>query len=214
MLTLARLAHSLGWLVTFATAAVRLEAQPQAYEIDPATSRVRIHLGRAGLMKFLGHEHKIDAPIAEGRIEVADGDPARSSVAMRFDSTRLAVVPGTEPADDIVKVEERMRGPEVLAVARYPEIGFASTSVSSQAQDDARVRILVAGFVRMRGRAFPVEIPLEIVRETHGPIVARGGVALNLRDLGITPPSVAGIVKVANRFRLEFEIRATTAAHR
>ena len=31
---------------------------------------------------------------------------------------------------------------------------------------------------------------------------------MNLRDLGIEPPSVAGVVKVANRFRLEFEIHA------
>jgi polyisoprenoid-binding protein YceI len=197
--------------VVFSAAAVRLEAQPQAYEIDSTASRVRIHLGRAGLMEFLGHDHQIEAPIAEGRVEVLDGDPARSSVALRFESARLAVVPGSEPADDIVKVEERMRGPEVLAVARYPEISFASTSVRSQARDGSRVRVVVAGFLRVRGRASPVEIPLEVVRETVG-IVARGALALNLRDLGIEPPSVGGVVKVSNRFRLEFEIRATAPA--
>src|SRR5687768_15530999 len=135
MVTSARLARSLTWLVVVSAAAVRLEAQPQAYEIDSKASHVRIHLGRAGLMKFLGHDHHIEAPIAEGRVEVMEGDPERSSVALRFESARLAVVPGSEPADDIVKVEERMRGPEVLAVARYPEISFASTSVRSQARD-------------------------------------------------------------------------------
>ena len=211
MVTPARLGRSLTWLVVFSAAAVRLEAQPQAYEIDSTASRVRIHLGRAGLMKFLGHDHQIEAPIAEGRVEVLDGDPARSSVALRFESARLAVVPGSEPVDDIVKVEERMRGPEVLAVARYPEISFASTSVSSQARDGSRVRVVVAGFLRVRGRASPVEIPLEVVRETVG-VVARGALALNLRDLGIEPPSVGGVVKVSNRFRLEFEIRATAPA--
>jgi polyisoprenoid-binding protein YceI len=210
MVTPARLARSLTWLVVFSAAAVRLEAQPQAYEIDSTASRVHIHLGRAGLMKFLGHDHHIEAPIAEGRVDLLDGDPAGSSVALRFESARLAVVPGSEPADDIVKVEARMRGPEVLAVARYPEISFASTSVGSQARDGARVRIVVAGLLKVRGRAFPVEIPLEVERETLG-IVARGALALNLRDLGIEPPSVAGVVKVSNRFRLEFEIRATPA---
>ena len=211
MVTMARLARSLTWLVVLSTAAVRLEAQPRAYEIDSKASRVRIHLGRAGLMKFLGHDHHIEAPIAEGRIEVVDGDPTRSNVVLGFESARLAVVPGSEPADDIVKVEERMRGPDVLAVARYPEISFASTSVSSQAGDGARARIVVAGFLKVRGRAFPLEIPLEVVHETPG-IVARGALALNLRDLGIEPPSVAGVVKVANRFRLEFDIRATPPA--
>ena len=45
-------------------------------------------------------------------------------------------------------------------------------------------------------------------------VTARGGLDLNLRDLGVEPPSVAGVVKVANRFRLEFEIRATATGER
>jgi polyisoprenoid-binding protein YceI len=133
-------------------------------------------------------------------------------VALRFESARLSVVPGREAAEDIPKVEERMRGPEVLGVARHPEIAFASTAVRSLAQDGSRVRIVVVGTLTLRGRPFPVEVPLEVIRETHG-ISARGGLALNLRDLGIEPPSVAGVVNVADRFRLEFEIRATAPAH-
>ncbi len=43
--------------------------------------------------------------------------------------------PGQRPEKDIPKVEERMRGPEVLEVSRYPEIRFASTSVRGQAKD-------------------------------------------------------------------------------
>jgi len=211
MLHSPRPSRPLGWLVVFAAAAGRLEAQPEAYVIDPAASHVRIHLDRAGLMKFLGHDHEIEAPIAEGRVEVVDGDPTRSRVALRFKSAQLAVVPGSEPADDIPKVEERMRGPEVLEVARYPEVAFASTSITSQAKDGSRLRIVVAGTLTLRGRSFPVEIPLEVVRGTLR-IAARGELVLNLRDLGIEPPSVAGVVKVANRFRLAFEIQAQAAA--
>jgi len=210
VVTFARFARPLAWLAVFAAATGRLQAQPQLYEIDPATSRVRIHLGRAGLMKFLGHEHEIEAPLADGRVEVVDGDPALSRVALSFESARLSVVPGREPADDIPKVEERMRGPEVLDVARFPEIAFASTAIRSQAPDESRVRIVVAGTLTLRGRTFSVEVPLEVTREGQA-LMARGEVALNLRDLGIQPPSVAGVVKVANRFRLEFEIRATAA---
>jgi len=73
------------------------------------------------------------------------------------------------------------------------------------------VRIVVAGTLRLRGRSFPVEIPLEVVRETIG-IAARGELALNQRDVGIEPPSVAGVVKVANRLRLAFDIRAKADA--
>jgi len=195
-----------GLLALAACAGTRAQAEPVALVVDPATSHVRLHLGRAGLMKFLGHEHHIEAPIAEGRVELVEGDPARSSVQLRFDSAKLAVIPGSEPAGDIPKVEERMRG-EVLEVARYPEIAFASTSVKSQSASGSRFRLVVAGSLTLRGRSFPVEVPLEVARDAAG-IEARGEVALKLRDVGIEPPSVAGVVKVANGFKLEFEIRA------
>ena len=39
-------------------------------------------------------------------------------------------------------------------------------------------------------------------------IEAHGEVEWTLRDLGIEPPSVAGVVKVANGFRMTFDIRA------
>jgi polyisoprenoid-binding protein YceI len=209
MVTFAGLARPLVWLMVFAAATDRLEAQQQTHEVDLATSRVRIHLGRARLMSSWATSTRSRRPSRRAR-RVVDGDPARSGVALRFESARLSVVPGSEPAADIPKVEERMRGPEVLDVARYPEVAFVSTSVRSQAQNGSHFLIVVSGTLRLRGRAFPVEVPLEVARDTHG-IVARGGLGLNLRDLGIEPPSVAGVVNVANRFRLEFEIRATAA---
>jgi polyisoprenoid-binding protein YceI len=202
------LVRPLAWLAVFATAASPLDARPETYAVDPAASHVRLHLGRTGLMKFLGHDHEIEAPVAEGRVEVVDDDPTRSRVTLRFESSRLSVVPGSEPAGDIPKVEERIRGPEVLEVTRYPEIAFVSTSVRSQGKDGSSLRIVVAGTLTLRGRSLPVEVPLEVVPGIRG-IAVRGELLLNLRDLGIEPPSVAGVVKVADRFRLEFVIRAT-----
>jgi polyisoprenoid-binding protein YceI len=180
---------------------------PESLAVDPAASRVRIHLGRAGLLKFLGHDHEIDAPFVEGRVEVVEGDPTRSSVRLRFDARRASVVPGSEPAGDIPKVEARMRGPEVLDVERYPEIVFASSSVAGEALEPGRYRLGVRGTLELKGRSFPVEIPLE-VRQTGGEVQARGEVQWRLRDLGIEPPSVAGVVNVANEFRMTFEIIA------
>ena len=189
-------------------AALSLRAGPtESLVVDTAASRVRIHLGRTGLLKFLGHDHEIDAPLAEGRIEVVEGNPARSSLRLRFEAGRLAIVPGTEPAGDIPKVEARMRGPEVLEVERYPEIVFTSSSAAGEAIDPGRHRVRVRGTLELKGRPFPVEIPLE-VRQTGGEIQARGEVEWRLRDLGIEPPSVAGVVNVADEFRMTFEITA------
>ncbi len=52
-----------------------------------------------------------------------------------------------------------------------------------------------------------MEIPLE-VRQAGRQLQAHGEVELRLRDLGIEPPSVAGVVRVANEFKLTFEITA------
>src|SRR5262245_13501077 len=176
MTALLRLARALVLLLAFAAAAGSLEARKATYAVDPGASRVRVRLARSGLMKFLGHDHEIEAPLEEGRIDGIEDDPARSTVMLRFESAKLAIVPGTEPADDVAKVEERMRGPDVLDVARYPEIAFSSTSVRSQAKDSSR--LVVAGTLTLRGRSVPVEIPLEVVREASG-LPARGQLSLN-----------------------------------
>jgi polyisoprenoid-binding protein YceI len=188
--------------------AALVSADEQAsFSVDPTASRVRVHLGRAGFLKFMGHDHEIDAPIADGRVDVVEGDPARSSVRLRFEARRLAIVPGTEPGNDVPKVEARMRGPEVLDVARHSDIAFASSSVTGEAIEAGRYRLRIRGTLELKGRSFPVEIPLE-VRQESGETRARGEVEWRLRDLGIEPPSVGGVVNVANAFRLTFDIVA------
>lgn len=205
------LALPLAALAASFAAGARAEAATRIYSVDVDRSRVLVHLGRAGLMKFLGHEHHIEARPAHGEVEVVEGDPARSRVAMRFASARLVVIPGSEPAEDVPKVEERMRGPEVLDVARHPEIAFVSTSVRLEGAAGGAQRLLVGGTLTLRGRAVPVEIPMAVVLQGDA-LEARGAVTLELRALGIEPPAVAGVVKVANRFGLELEIRARAAA--
>jgi polyisoprenoid-binding protein YceI len=182
--------------------------------VDPATSRVRVHLGRAGLAGFLGHTHEIEAPVKDGRVELVGDDPARSSVRLVFEAARLAVVPGTEPAGDVPSVETRMRGPEVLDAAAHPDITFESVSVTARpaarGAGTAQSPLLVRGTLRLRGRAADLEIPVDVRRDGSG-LVASGETRLELRALGIEPPSVAGVVKVANRFRLSFELHLRPA---
>lgn len=211
MITGGRLLCPAGLALAIAAGAP-IEAASQTYVVDPGASRVRIHLDRAGLAKFMGHEHEIEAPVAEGRVVVVDDDPSRSTVALRFASARLAVVPGSEPASDIPAVEERMRGPEVLDVGRFPEIAFVSRSVRGVASEGELSRVVVSGSLTLHGRTVPVEISLDVARAADGGLQARGSASLELRNLGVEPPSVGGVVKVANRFRLEFDIRASASA--
>jgi hypothetical protein len=79
--------------------------------------------------------------------------------------------------------------------------------VSGEMTEPGRYRLVVRGALQVKGRSFPVEIPLE-VRRTGSEIQARGEVEWRLRDLGVEPPSVAGVVNVANGFRITFELTA------
>lgn len=184
-------------------------AEPEVFVVDTEASQVRIHLGRAGLLKFLGHEHEIDAPLSKGRIDVDVADPARSRVDLFWSAPLLAVVPGTEPEKDIPEVEERMRGPEVLDVENHPGIRFWSFEVRVRSADpEAGVwRLSIKGGVEVKGARHTVELPVEVRRE--GPrLVAAGETKLRLRHLGVEPPSVAGVVNVSDDFRFAFEVHA------
>ena len=184
-------------------------AGPEVFVIDPGTSQVRVHLGRAGLLKFMGHEHEIDAPVARGRIEVDGEAPAASRVDMTWSTSLLAVVPGTEPEKDVPEVEERMRGPEVLDVERYSEVRFWSFEIEVRGADPAagRWELLVRGGLQIKEARHTVEVPL-VVQRRGDQLTAVGEVTLHLRRLGIEPPSVAGVVKVADEFRVAFDVRA------
>jgi polyisoprenoid-binding protein YceI len=184
-------------------------AETETYFVDPAQSRVRVHLGRAGLLGFLGHDHTIEAPISQGRVEVHPDRPQESLVDLRWKAAALAVVPGTEPAKDVPEVEARMRGPEVLAVEEYPEIRLWSFEIDVGQSDpgSGRWSLNVKAGLELKGARHTVELPLDVRREGDE-IVVTGEVKLWLKRLGIEPPVVAGVVKVANDFRVTFEVHA------
>ena len=201
------------WLACPGVVAPATAATRATLAVDSTTSRVRIALGRSGMLKFMGHDHTIEAPVESGRVEIVEGDPVRSSVSLRFESRRLAIVPGTEPAGDVPVVEARMHGPEVLDVERFPAITFESSAVAVEPPPEGAsnapgtLRLRVRGTLAVKDRAVTLEIPLAARRDVDGLTVA-GEASLDLRSLGIEPPSVAGVVKVASRFRLSFEVHA------
>jgi len=194
-------------LVVTACAGVASAAQPLVFSADPEASRITIELHRAGLLKFLGHDHTIAAPLAAGLIEADAGDLTRSSVRLGWEAARLAIVPGSEPAGDVPEVERRMRGPEVLDVAAHPDIAFASTAVSGRPAGPGSYRLEVRGVLTLKGQPHEIQVSLD-ARIEGDALVATGQTGLRLEDLGVKPPSVAGVVKVSNSFRVSFEIHA------
>ena len=121
------------------------------YEVDPAASTLTIHVGKAGLFKFAGHEHEVTAPVSSGRIEADAADLARSSVTLTFRAADLRVTGKDEPPADLPKVQEAMVGPKVLDAARFDTIRFTSRTVAGRALPDGVYDLRLEGDLELHG---------------------------------------------------------------
>src|SRR5581483_6241840 len=90
-------------------------AGARTFVVDATQSRIVVQVGRAGVLSFAGHEHRVGATRIEGRIVADPADLAASSVEIQVDAAGLQVDPRNE-GDDAPKVQARMDGPDVLDV--------------------------------------------------------------------------------------------------
>jgi polyisoprenoid-binding protein YceI len=187
--------------------AVPAAAAPRTYAVAPAQSRVSVHVGRAGLFGFAGHEHQVVGPAAGGEVVADEEDLARSTVWVEFAAAELRVSGEGEPAEDVPKVQAKMTGPEVLDVARFPKVGFKSSSVSGKPAGAGSWDVQVNGDLTLHGVTRPVALALRVTR-AGDTLTARGRTTIRHTDFDMKPVSVAGVVKVKNELTLEFDITA------
>lgn len=186
-------------------------AAPRTYVVDPAKSQVRVHVGRSGLFSFAGHEHEVAAPSLEGRIAADPADLAASSLGLTFAAAALTVLPAGEPAGDPPKVEEAMRGPRALDVARFPTIAFRSRAVTGREASPGVYDLQVAGDMTIRGITRAMTLPVRV--ELRGDALTASGRAVLRHDqFGMEPISVAGVVKVKNEIVVTYKIVARADA--
>ena len=176
---------------------------PRTYVLDAAASEVRIHVGRAGLFSFAGHEHDVAAPALQGEVVADAADLAASSVRIRFPARTLTVIPDREPEGDAPKVQEAMLGEKVLDVARYPEITFTSRAVSGRA-DGATYRLEVTGDLTLHGVTRTLSLPVAVTVDGDR-LIAEGRTVLRHDHFGMKPVSVAGVVKVKNEIVVSYK---------
>jgi polyisoprenoid-binding protein YceI len=181
--------------------------QAQTYEVDTLHSRVTVAVGKTGLLQFAGHEHEVVATSMTGEVIL---DPARiehSLVNLSFKAAALQVSGRGEPAKDVPEVQANMTGPKVLDVEQFPAITFRSVSVNGVASAPDAWGLEVRGDLGLHGVTRRIQVPLLL--EVHGDsLVATGMAALRQSDFGMTPISVAHVVKVRDEVRVSFCIVA------
>jgi polyisoprenoid-binding protein YceI len=184
-------------------------AAPRHYALDPAQSRVEIHVGKTGLFGFAGHEHQVVAGTFRGSVTF---DPARidaSSVDVTIDAAALRVTGQGEPADDVPKVQAAMVGPTCLDAGRFPTIRFVSTGASEAGGAGPSGRDLaLGGRLTLHGVTRPLTLQVHLA-VTGDHLEATGKTLLRQTDFGITPISKAGVVKVKDELTIVWKFRGT-----
>jgi polyisoprenoid-binding protein YceI len=178
-------------------------AESRTYTLDPKASQIAIHVGKAGLFGFAGHEHDVVVGTFHGKVVVDSEQISRSTLEISIDASSLRVTGQGEPAKDVTQVQAAMVGPECLDVARFPSIRFVSKSVTAGAAD-ARA-LTIRGALTLHGvtRELAVPVRLELAADS---LQATGATTLRQKDFGITPISKAGVVKVKDELALRWRL--------
>jgi YceI-like domain len=190
-----------GWaLALFGSTMSPAQAGGPTRVVDPHNSKLIVHVSKSGLFSaFGGDNHEVAAPIAEGVV----GEGARR-VTFVIESQRMKVLDSELPPDKRQQVQERMLGPDVLDVTRFPRIEFESIKVEQVSPG----HLLVHGQLSLHG----VTRPLIVKVQTDGGRYI-GEATLKQRDFGITPVSIAGgTVKVKDELKIEFDVRTSSQA--
>jgi polyisoprenoid-binding protein YceI len=179
----------------------------RSYVIDPGASQVTVQVGRSGLLKFTGHEHRVLAPALSGRIRADSGNLPSSSVRVSVETGALKVSEKGEPEGDAAKVEARMLGADVLDAQSFPKIDFESKSVAGSAHPDGTYDLQVSGEVSFHGARKTLTVPVKVAI-SGDTLTASGHMSLRQTDFGISPVSVAGVVNVRDEVEVDFTIAA------
>jgi polyisoprenoid-binding protein YceI len=174
------------------------------YTLDPEGSRVDVHVGKAGLFKFAGHEHEVRGAPLRGVVRADPREISASSVSVELSSAGLRVVPDNEPKD-APKVERTMHE-EVLEVTRHPMISFRSASVRGQETAPGRYAVEVTGTLVLHGVSRTLTVPMEV--EIAGQkLTARGKMSVTHTAFELRRVSAGGgTVKVANDVEIELAL--------
>jgi polyisoprenoid-binding protein YceI len=176
------------------------------YRIDPRQSQFIVQAEATGLLSFVGHNPVIAICGFGGDARFVPGTLHQASLLMLVQANSLAVV-GEVSDKDRPEIERAMRE-DVLEIARYPEIVYMSTSVTTDKIAEGQYRAKIGGSLSLHGatRSHSVDAELAV---NGGNLRARGEFTLRQSDYNIKQFSViGGTLKVKDELKFSFDIKA------
>jgi len=127
-------------------------AQAQAIDVNKFSLKIRVF--KSGAFSAFAHDHEIQAPIDEGKIDSF----ASPSVQLRVDSRKMRVLDPEISVHKRVEIQQTMEGNAVLDVEHFPEISYRSSAITKIA--DARWE--VRGNLNLHGKNQPVVVVVSL----------------------------------------------------
>lgn len=201
-------------VATCVLAAAALVAPQAELTVDYARSHIVVKAKKAGLLRFLGHEHGVVPGAWSASIVFDEQNLEASAISVEVlvlellvDTAEARALAGVNPDgpndEDVVEIRAKMLSDEQLDAEQFPLIRFESSRVRLRNEG----RLQLEGTLTIHGISREVEIDADL-ESRDGGYVLRGGFEIKLRDFGIEPVSIGGVVKVANDLEISFEIYA------
>jgi polyisoprenoid-binding protein YceI len=166
----------------------------QTQTIDVSKSSLKIRVFKSGAFSAFAHDHEIQAPIDEGKIDSS----ASPSVQLRVDSRKMRVLDPDISVEKRTEIQHTMEGTAVLDVAHFPEISYRSTAITKTGDAHWEVR----GNLNLHGQNQLVVVVVSLDGGHY-----RGSASFKQSDFGISPIRIAGgTVKVKDEVKIEFDI--------
>ena len=139
-------------LLALAVIAAAVAAQARSsWKIDPSQTHVRFWIDAIGWPRTAGEFKSF-----EGRIDIDFDRPSRSRVDFKVAAKSVDVNSAT--------LDDYLRSEIFLNVARFPSMGFISTSVEKRDEHHAQV----TGDLTMLGVTRPISLDVEVARKLAG----------------------------------------------
>jgi polyisoprenoid-binding protein YceI len=201
-------------LALFALAPLALARSATAAElqVDPAHSQLLVRVWKEGPGSVFAHDHVARASKLSGTVRWDPAKPDASAVEVvaeagslvmdepnvrrRFDMPTIAEVNRRE-------IQNTMRGPKQLDVAKYPTISFRSRRVDALGGGKLRI----TGTLALHGQSREITIPAT-VEQRGGYLHANGSIRFRQSEFGITPYSFGSAVRNQDEVELLVELVA------
>lgn len=197
---------------------------------DLDASSVWVVTRKSGLLSFLGHEHAIVPMEWRAQLCLSRAAPTRghgalvvstASLVIDSDSARTLAGLGGGPGEgDVRAIQAKLLDAERLAAEAYPEIVLELSSHGDSAGapearplpapgPSAGEEVLpVGGSLSLRGVSRPVAVRVAVRLGPAGGRRLRGMLRVRQSDFGISPETVAAVVKVSDAVELHFDLVA------